>query len=76
MPVEYDLPELKEILNETYGVILYQEQVMRIANKIAGFTMGQADVLRKAMGKKIPELMASLKEEFVQGAQKKWSSSG
>lgn len=70
VPVEYDLPELKEILNETYGVILYQEQVMRIANKIAGFTMGQADVLRKAMGKKIPELMASLKEEFVQGAQK------
>lgn len=70
IPVEYELPELKEILDETYGVILYQEQVMKIANKIAGFTMGQADVLRKAMGKKIPELMESLKEEFVQGAQK------
>ncbi|MCS7214881.1 MAG: DUF655 domain-containing protein, partial [Thermodesulfovibrio sp.] len=57
-------------LDETYGVILYQEQVMKIANKIAGFTMGQADILRKAMGKKIPELMVSLKEEFIQGAQK------
>lgn len=67
-PVKYDLPELQEILDETYGVILYQEQVMRIANRIAGFSMGQADVLRKAMGKKIPELMASLKEEFVKGA--------
>lgn len=70
IPIEYDLPELKEILDETYGVILYQEQVMKIANKIAGFTMGQADVLRKAMGKKIPELLMSLKEEFVQGAQR------
>lgn len=68
VPVEYDLPELKEILDETYGVILYQEQVMKIANKIAGFTMGQADVLRKAMGKKIPELMVSLKDEFIRGA--------
>ncbi len=68
IPVEYELPELKEILDETYGVILYQEQVMKIANKIAQFSMGQADVLRKAMGKKIPELMASLKEEFVKGA--------
>ncbi|MCX7724203.1 MAG: DNA polymerase III subunit alpha [Thermodesulfovibrio sp.] len=70
VPVEYDIPELKDILDETYGVILYQEQVMKIANKIAGFTMGQADILRKAMGKKIPELMVSLKEEFIQGAQK------
>lgn len=69
-PVKYDLPELQEILDETYGVILYQEQVMRIANRIAGFSMGQADILRKAMGKKIPELMASLKEEFVKGAVK------
>lgn len=74
VPVEYVLPQLKEILDETYGVILYQEQVMRIANKIAGFTMGQADVLRKAMGKKIPELMASLKEEFINGALKNGTS--
>ncbi len=70
IPVKYDLPELRDVLDETYGVILYQEQVMKIANKIAGFSMGQADVLRKAMGKKIPELMASLKEDFVEGAVK------
>src|SRR5208282_1218915 len=50
--VQYELPQLKEILDETYGVILYQEQVMRIANKLANFSLGQADILRKAMGKK------------------------
>ncbi len=68
--VEYELPQLKEILDETYGVILYQEQVMRIANKIAGFSMGQADVLRKAMGKKIKEKMIELEGEFIRGAVK------
>ncbi len=67
-PVRYDLPQLKEILDETYGVILYQEQVMRIANKLASFTLGQADILRKAMGKKNPEAMAKQKENFVKGA--------
>jgi DNA polymerase-3 subunit alpha len=66
--VKYDLPQLKEILDETYGVILYQEQVMRIANKLANFSMGQADILRKAMGKKRPEEMAKQKEAFIQGA--------
>jgi DNA polymerase-3 subunit alpha len=66
--VKYDLPQLKEILDETYGVILYQEQVMRIANKLANFTMGQADILRKAMGKKKPEEMEKQKETFIQGA--------
>ncbi|MCX7988652.1 MAG: DNA polymerase III subunit alpha [Thermodesulfovibrio sp.] len=71
IPIEYDLPELKEILDETYGVILYQEQVMKIANIIAGFTMGQADVLRKAMGKKIEELMTNLKSDFIKGALSK-----
>ena len=65
---EYELPQLKEILDETYGVILYQEQVMRIANKLAGFTMGQADVLRKAMGKKDRDKMKKLLDEFVKGA--------
>ena len=50
--ITYDLDELKEILDETYGIILYQEQVMMIANKIANFSMGQADILRKAMCKK------------------------
>ncbi len=71
IPIEYDLPELKDILDETYGVILYQEQVMKIANVIAGFTMGQADVLRKAMGKKIEELMIELKSDFIKGASSK-----
>jgi DNA polymerase-3 subunit alpha len=66
--VRYELPELSEILDETYGVIIYQEQVMSIANKLAGFTMGQADVLRKAMGKKIPEVMEKMKEDFIAGA--------
>ncbi len=66
--VKYELPQLKEILDETYGVILYQEQVMRIANKLANFSMGQADILRKAMGKKILGEMERLKEEFVKGA--------
>lgn len=68
IPVKYDLPQLKEILDETYGVILYQEQVMRIANKLANFSMGQADILRKAMGKKKPEEMEKQKEDFIQGA--------
>lgn len=67
-PVKYDLPQLREILDETYGVILYQEQVMRIANKLANFTMGQADILRKAMGKKKPEEMEKQKEAFLKGA--------
>src|SRR6201984_2660119 len=51
--IEYELPELKDILDETQGVIVYQEQVMRIANTLAGYSMGEADVLRRAMGKKI-----------------------
>jgi len=68
-PVKYDLPELKEILSETYGVILYQEQVMEIAHRLAGFTLGQADILRKAMGKKLPEEMEKQKEAFIKGAK-------
>ncbi|MCI0469367.1 MAG: DNA polymerase III subunit alpha, partial [Nitrospirae bacterium] len=64
----YETSELAEILDETYGVILYQEQVMMIANKIAGYTMGQADILRKAMGKKIIEEMEEQREIFVSGA--------
>jgi DNA polymerase-3 subunit alpha len=69
IPVKYELTQLKEILDETYGVILYQEQVMRIANKLANFTMGQADILRKAMGKKRPQEMEKQKEVFIQGAR-------
>lgn len=68
VPIEYDLPELSDVLAETYGIILYQEQVMMIANKIAGFSMAQADVLRKIMGKKKPDEMAKQKEGFVEGA--------
>ncbi len=66
--VHYELPQLKEILDETYGVILYQEQVMRIANKIANFSMAQADILRKAMGKKDLDAMERLKDVFISGA--------
>ncbi len=66
--VKYELPQLKEILDETYGVILYQEQVMRIANKLASFSLGQADILRKAMGKKNIQAMEKQKENFVRGA--------
>lgn len=66
--VTYDHPLLKPILQETYGVIVYQEQVMRIATDLAGFTPGKADALRKAMGKKIPEVMEKQREEFVNGA--------
>ncbi len=64
-------PDIDPILKETNGVILYQEQVMRIANVMAGFSMADADGLRKAMGKKIPEIMAKYKEQFIQGAKKK-----
>ncbi len=66
--VEYELPELKEILEETLGVIVYQEQVMQIANRLAGYSLGEADLLRRAMGKKKPEEMAQQRERFVEGA--------
>jgi DNA polymerase-3 subunit alpha len=66
--VAYDLPELEELLAETYGVIVYQEQVMQISNRIAGYTLGGADVLRRAMGKKKAEEMAQQRELFVKGA--------
>ncbi|HUM30868.1 MAG TPA: DNA polymerase III subunit alpha [Thermoanaerobaculia bacterium] len=69
-PVEYLTPELKELLSETYGIIVYQEQVMQIAVRIAGFTMSQADNLRKAMGKKKKEIMEKEREPFIQGCVK------
>jgi DNA polymerase-3 subunit alpha len=68
--VKYELKELEPILSDTYGVIAYQEQVMRIAAVLAGFTMGQSDVLRKAMGKKDPKVMAKQREAFMAGAAK------
>ena len=67
--VSYDLPQLKDILEETYGVIVYQEQVMQIAASIAGFTLGEADVLRRAMGKKKHEEMVAMREKFLAGAR-------
>ncbi len=66
--VTYLLPELEPILKETYGVIVYQEQVMKIAQVLAGYSLGEADILRRAMGKKKPEVMAAQKERFVSGA--------
>jgi DNA polymerase-3 subunit alpha len=66
--VRYGVPETRPILEETYGVIVYQEQVMQIAVEVAGFTMGEADVLRKAMGKKNEDMMAEQKEKFIAGA--------
>jgi DNA polymerase-3 subunit alpha len=66
--IEYELPELKEILQETLGVFVYQEQVMQAANKLAGYSLGEADLLRRAMGKKNVEEMAKQRERFVQGA--------
>ncbi|MGR3219643.1 MAG: DNA polymerase III subunit alpha [Candidatus Anammoxibacter sp.] len=68
--VKYLHPMLEPILKETYGVILYQEQVMRIANRLANFTLNEADDLRKAMGKKKDEIMAKYKDQFVVGAVK------
>ena len=67
-PIVYDLPELEEILSETYGVILYQEQVMQISNKLAGYSLGEADILRRAMGKKKADEMAQQRERFIAGA--------
>ncbi|MGS0763598.1 DNA polymerase III subunit alpha [Syntrophomonas curvata] len=66
--IEYVHPLLENILKETYGVILYQEQVMRVASDLAGFSMGEADVLRRAMGKKKPEELAAQRDKFVAGA--------
>ncbi|MGD0435849.1 MAG: DNA polymerase III subunit alpha, partial [Bryobacteraceae bacterium] len=67
--VSYDLPELKEMLEETYGVIVYQEQVMQISNRLAGYSLGEADILRRAMGKKKAEEMAAQRARFLAGAK-------
>jgi DNA polymerase-3 subunit alpha len=69
--IKYLHPLLDTILKDTYGVIVYQEQVMQIAQVLGGYTMGDADILRRAMGKKDPEEMASQRERFVDGAKKK-----
>jgi len=69
-PIHYPHPILKEILEETYGVIVYQEQVIFIAQALAGYSLGQADILRKAMGKKIPAVMKKEERNFIAGAKK------
>ena len=69
--IRYPHPLLEPILNETYGIIVYQEQVMQIANEIAGFTLSEADIMRRAMGKKIKSLMKDLSIKFIKGAEKK-----
>ena len=69
--VSYPLPELEPILEETYGVIIYQEQVMKIAQVVAGYSLGQADILRRAMGKKKPKEMEEQRERFIAGAREK-----
>src|SRR5205814_8043838 len=69
--VEYELPQLEELLKETLGVIVYQEQVMQIANVLAGYSLGEADLLRRAMGKKIAEEMGKQRERFVSGAKQR-----
>src|SRR5271169_4715510 len=68
--VSYELPQLQDILEETYGVILYQEQVMQIANRLASFSLGEADILRRAMGKKKKEEMAAQRAKFLAGCEK------
>jgi len=68
--ITYEIPELKEILEETYGAIVYQEQVMKIATLLANFSLADADILRRAMGKKLPEEMALQKKKFLEGAQR------
>ncbi len=70
-PVRYPHPALAKILEETYGVIVYQEQVLLITQEIAGYTLGEADIVRKAMGKKIPEVMEEERGKFINGAKKK-----
>ncbi|HXH27652.1 MAG TPA: DNA polymerase III subunit alpha, partial [Candidatus Polarisedimenticolia bacterium] len=68
-PVESIVPQLEEILGVTYGVIVYQEQVMQIASRLAGFTLGEADLLRRAMGKKKRDVMAAQRDKFVKGCR-------
>ena len=69
--IKYELPQMEGVLNESYGVIAYQEQVMRLASELAGFTLGEADLLRKAMGKKSATVMQAQRERFLNGAKAK-----
>src|SRR4029450_998528 len=68
-PIAYEHPLMERHLQETYGIMVYQEQVMRLAADLAGLTLGEADILRKAMGKKAPDLMAQQREKFIGGCK-------
>ncbi|MDD2679874.1 MAG: DNA polymerase III subunit alpha [Candidatus Omnitrophica bacterium] len=70
IPIKYEHPKLEEVLKETYGIMVYQEQIMQIASLLAGFSLAQADILRKAMGKKIPEVMEKQRSAFLHGCVK------
>jgi DNA polymerase-3 subunit alpha len=70
IPIKYEHPKLESILKETYGIMVYQEQIMQIASVLAGFSLAQADILRKAMGKKIPEVMEKERNNFLNGCIK------
>ena len=70
-PIAFDLPDMEEYLGETYGITVYQEQVMLLSQKLAGFSKGDADVLRKAMGKKQIEILNKMEAQFMEGATKK-----
>lgn len=69
-PIKYDLPEMEEFLKDTYGITVYQEQVMLLSQKLAGFSKGDADVLRKAMGKKQKDVLDKMKDKFIEGCKK------
>lgn len=71
IPVDYELPEMQPILEETYGIMLYQEQIMQVVQAVAGFSLGNADILRRAMGKKDVEVMLEQFGKFQQGCQKR-----
>jgi DNA polymerase-3 subunit alpha len=71
IPIRYPHPALAQILEETYGIIVYQDQVLKIVQTFASYTLGQADIVRKAMGKKIPEIMRKEKKGFIEGAKEK-----
>ncbi|MFA5096978.1 MAG: DNA polymerase III subunit alpha, partial [Candidatus Omnitrophota bacterium] len=70
IPIRYEHPKLETVLKETYGIMVYQEQIMQIASILAGFSLAQADILRKAMGKKIPEVMEKQRSNFIHGCVK------
>jgi DNA polymerase-3 subunit alpha len=69
-PIRYDLPEMEEYLENTYGITVYQEQVMLLSQKLANFSKGDADVLRKAMGKKQIDVLNKMKDKFIDGCRK------